>query len=164
AHRVELLGDLRRRASLRALEEQVLQVVRDAGLLAVFVARPVLHPDAEGHRRDAGHGLGDDPDTVIETRACDLGTGSGHATPYCSWRDCERPADSACIASLRLRRILPCLSTSSTFTMISSPSFNTSATRLTRPGPICEICNSPSVFGRISTKAPKSTIFLTIPL
>ena len=51
ADRVDLLGDLRRRPPLGALEEQVLEEVRDARLLARLVARAVLHPDADRDRR-----------------------------------------------------------------------------------------------------------------
>ena len=51
----------------------------------------------------------------------------------------------------------------STLTMTSSPSLSSSSTRRTRSLDICEICRSPSVPGRISTKAPNSTILRTFP-
>ena len=66
-------------------------------------------------------------------------------------------------ASFRLKRTFPCLSISRTLTMTCSPSDSSSETELTRWCASWEICTRPSTFGRISTKAPKSTIFLTVP-
>jgi len=65
---------------------------------------------------------------------------------------------------LRLKRILPARSISITFTVTSSPSFRTSSTRTIRCSEIWEMCRRPSVPGRISTKAPKSVIFFTLPV
>jgi len=54
ADRVDLLRDLRRRPPRRALEEQVLEEMRDPGLLGSLVARPVLDPDPHRDRAERG--------------------------------------------------------------------------------------------------------------
>ena len=64
AHRVELLRDVLRGATFGALEEHVLDEVGDPALLGRLVARPARQPDAEAHRADVGHGLGDEPDAI----------------------------------------------------------------------------------------------------
>ena len=69
AEAVEDLGDLHRRVARRALEQEVLDQVRDALLPAHLVARAGADPDADGdraHRRDA---LGDDPLAAVQ--CCD---------------------------------------------------------------------------------------------
>ena len=62
AEAVELLGDLDRREALGALEQQVLEEVRDAGLRRGLVARAGAHPEPERHGSHRGNLLGDDPD------------------------------------------------------------------------------------------------------
>ena len=59
AHRVEGLRDLLRVVGARALEEEVLDEVRDAGAIGALVARAGADPEAERHRADARHLLGD---------------------------------------------------------------------------------------------------------
>ena len=116
------------------------------GLLARLVARAVLDPDADRDRGEVGQLLGEHPDAVRKPR----GAHAVSARPPCA-----RVSRSA---SLRERRILPDLSTSRTLTSITSPSLTTSVTCCTRSLASCEMCTRPSVPGRISTKAPKSTI------
>ena len=60
AHRVERLGDLLRLEAPRALEQQVLDEVRDAGAVGALVARADVDPEAERDRAHARHPLGDD--------------------------------------------------------------------------------------------------------
>ena len=60
-HRVEGLRDLLRVVRARALEEQVLDEVRDAGAVVPLVARAGADPEAERHRADARHALRDHP-------------------------------------------------------------------------------------------------------
>src|SRR5690606_23242225 len=57
-----------------------------------------------------------------------------------------------CVAAFMLRRIRPCLSTSSTLTRTMSPSLSLSLTLSTRSSQICEICTRPSLPGRMFTK------------
>ena len=66
AQAVEELGDLDRRVALGALEEQVLEEMRDAGLRRRLVTRSGPDPEPEGHRAHRGHGLGDDPEARVE--------------------------------------------------------------------------------------------------
>jgi hypothetical protein len=61
AEAVEALGDLDRRVSLRALEQHVLEEVRDPGLGAGLVAGAGPHPEPEGDRSHRGNHLGYDP-------------------------------------------------------------------------------------------------------
>src|SRR5690606_27154608 len=65
-------------------------------------------------------------------------------------------------ASLRERRILPWRSMETTLTSTSSPSCSTSETFLTRWSESSEMCTRPSVPGKISTKAPNSTMRRTV--
>ena len=60
AELVEDLGDLLRRVARRALEQQVLDEVRDAGARVGLVARAGADPEAERDRAHAGNALGDD--------------------------------------------------------------------------------------------------------
>ena len=60
AELVEELGDLLRRVARRALEEHVLDEVRDAGLRLGLVAGAGSDPEAERDRAHAGHALADD--------------------------------------------------------------------------------------------------------
>ena len=61
AEPVEDLGDLERAVTLGALEEQVLDEVRDAGLASALVARAGADPVADGDRADVVEPLGDHP-------------------------------------------------------------------------------------------------------
>ena len=60
AELVEDLRDLLRRVARRALEEEVLDEVRDAGARVRLVARAGADPEAERDRAHAGDALGDD--------------------------------------------------------------------------------------------------------
>src|SRR5262249_2490081 len=62
----------------RALEEQVLEEVREARLLDRFVARSVLDPDADGDRWAVRQLLGEDADAVGEP-------GGAHALRACAF-------------------------------------------------------------------------------
>ena len=66
ADRVDLGGDLLRRAVLRALEDHVLDEVADAGLRGHLVPAPPLQPHPDGHAAHVGHGLGDEGEAVGE--------------------------------------------------------------------------------------------------
>ena len=68
AHLVEDLRDLLRVVRPRALEEQVLDEVRDARLRLGLVARAGADPEAERHRPDARHALGDQALAGVELR------------------------------------------------------------------------------------------------
>src|SRR5207248_2016792 len=59
AHLVEDLGDLDGAVAARALEEQVLDEVRDSGALRRLVARAGADPEADRDRADAGDALAD---------------------------------------------------------------------------------------------------------
>ena len=50
-----------RRSRRRALEEHVLDEVRDAAFGVGLVARPARQPDADRHRTHVRHRLGDQP-------------------------------------------------------------------------------------------------------
>ncbi len=65
AEAVELLGDLDRRVTRRALEEQVLEEMRDPGLGRGLVAGAGAHPEPERHGSHRGNLLGDDPDARV---------------------------------------------------------------------------------------------------
>ena len=60
AHRVERLRDLLRVEAARALEEEVLDEVRDAGAVGALVAGADVDPEAERDRAHARDPLGDD--------------------------------------------------------------------------------------------------------
>ena len=66
AEAVEDLGDLERAEPLGALEEQVLDEVRDAGLARLLVARAGADPVADGRRADMVESLGDHPLARVE--------------------------------------------------------------------------------------------------
>ena len=66
ADRVDRLGDVFGRPRARALEEHVLDEVRDAAALRGFVARPARQPDADADRSNLRHPLGQNAKTVIE--------------------------------------------------------------------------------------------------
>ena len=68
AERVEDLRHLERRVGGRALEEQVLEEVADAGVRIVLVARPRSDPEADRHRPHGGERLRDDPGAAVERR------------------------------------------------------------------------------------------------
>src|SRR5207253_10359413 len=66
AHAVEDLVDLRRAEAVRALEEQVLEEVRDAGFLDLLVARSGADPEAERDGADRVDPLRYDPEARVE--------------------------------------------------------------------------------------------------
>ena len=68
AEAVEDLRDLDRRVALRALEEQVLEEVRDAGLRRRLVPRACSNPESECDGAHGGNYLGDDSDSRVEFR------------------------------------------------------------------------------------------------
>ena len=61
ADRVDLLRDLLRRPRRRALEEHVLDEMRDAAFGVGLVARPAGQPHADGDRTHVRHRLGHQP-------------------------------------------------------------------------------------------------------
>ena len=66
ADRIDRLRDVFRRPARRALEEHVLDEVRDAAALGRFVARPARQPHADADRTDLRHPLGEKTKAVIE--------------------------------------------------------------------------------------------------
>ena len=68
AHRVEDLVDLERLVLRGALEQQVLEQVREPGLLLALGARAGADPEPERHGSDGGHRLRHDPDARFERR------------------------------------------------------------------------------------------------
>ncbi len=73
ADRIDLLGDLLGVARRRALEEHVLDEVRDAGGFRGLVTRTARQPDADGDRADVRHPLGGETDTVGKHGATNVG-------------------------------------------------------------------------------------------
>ena len=67
--RVDLLRDVLRRPGRRALEEHVLDEVRDARVRRALVPRSAGQPDPEADRACAGHGLGQKTQPVVELLA-----------------------------------------------------------------------------------------------
>ena len=76
AHGVEGLRDLLRVEPPRALEQHVLDEVRDAGAVGTLVAGADVDPEAERDGAHARHALGDDPLTGVELAQDDLLHGS----------------------------------------------------------------------------------------
>ena len=76
---------------------------------------------------------------------------------------CSVVSSSAGNASFLERFILPCWSISVTFTSISSPTDTTSSTLFTLALSNLDMWHKPSLFGKISTNAPKAAIFVTLP-
>jgi hypothetical protein len=68
AHAVEDLIDLQRLVLGRALEQQVLQQVRQSRLGLGLIPRAGADPEAERHGPDGGHCLRHDPDAGLERR------------------------------------------------------------------------------------------------
>ena len=66
AEPVEALGDLDRRVARGALEQQVLEEMRDPGLSRGLVPRSRANPEPERHRADRGNLLGDHPDARVQ--------------------------------------------------------------------------------------------------
>ena len=54
-----------------ALEQHVLDEVRDAARCVGFVPRPARQPHADRHRPDVRHRLGDETETAVQDLACD---------------------------------------------------------------------------------------------
>src|SRR5688572_14247007 len=119
AQALDVFGNPRRAAVRGALEHQVLDEVREPVEALALVARAALHPHAYRDRGRVRYALGDDPEPVVEAgrtrRPAQL---ASPASSDCLSRSaCSRSSgrESRC-ASLRLNRIFPCRSTSSTFT------------------------------------------------
>src|SRR6185437_8985192 len=72
-------------------------------------------------------------------------------------------AASSSVTAFIDNRMRPCLSTSSTLTLTTSPSLSLSETFSTRSLEICDTCTSPSLPGRMVTNAPKSINLTTLP-
>ena len=64
ANRVRGAGDLLGAAVLRALEEHVLDKMRDAVFLGPLLTRARAQPDADGNGTDRRHRLGEDREPV----------------------------------------------------------------------------------------------------
>src|SRR5205823_11491141 len=73
------LRDLAGRALVGALEQEVLEEVRDTGQLGRLVARAHVDPEAQGHRPDVGHPLADESDAVAQRRGPDGVVVGGHS-------------------------------------------------------------------------------------
>ena len=71
ADRVHLLGDPARRPPLRALEDHVLEQVRDAAVRGRLVRRPDVRPHADGGGAHVGHRLGQHEQTVRKRGGAD---------------------------------------------------------------------------------------------
>ena len=71
ADRVDRLRDVLGRAGRGALEEHVLDEMRDAALLGGLVARAARQPDADADRTDVRHPLGEEAKAVVEHVADD---------------------------------------------------------------------------------------------
>ena len=71
--RVDLRGDLLRRARLRALEDHVLDEVADPGLGEGLVAASPLQPDPDRDAADMGHRLGEEGEAVGQDFLVDHG-------------------------------------------------------------------------------------------
>src|SRR5206468_7887259 len=150
AHGVDGPGDLLGRPRRRALEDEVLDQVRDAPAILRLHPRAGLHPYPHRDGADVGHGLGDDTNAVGQhvfsigheppPRAGAMASFSFSAMPGWSRR-----------ALLRDRRTLPLGSISMTLTATRSPSDRTSETARIRFSAIWEMCSNPSVPGMIST-------------
>ena len=142
AHGIDGRGDVEGAAALRALEEHMLDEVRHTVVGRRLVPGTATHPNADGDGPDGVDFFGNDGQTVIENGFPD----HGHpGLPFCSGGSCP-----AC----RFQDL----------TITSSPSWTMSVTLLTRSFARWEMWTSPSVPGRISTKAPKSTTFFTVPV
>ena len=82
ADRLDLLGDLPRGAPPRALERHVLEEMRDAVLVAPFVAAAGIDPDAERGGLEMRHRVGHDIDAGFQGRHRDAHA----AAPSCAAR------------------------------------------------------------------------------
>ena len=71
ADRVDGLGDVLGRARAGPLEQHVLDEMGDAAAVDRLVPGPARQPDAEAHRPDVRHRLGDEAETGIQDLACD---------------------------------------------------------------------------------------------
>ena len=69
---IHLLRDFFGTPSRSALEEHVLDKVRDAGMIGGFVTRSARQPDADGHRPNVWHPLGGEADTVGKHGSADI--------------------------------------------------------------------------------------------
>ena len=64
AHRIDRPGDVLRRPGLRALEDEMLDQMRDSAAALRLHARAGVDPDTDRHRTDMRHHLRDDADAV----------------------------------------------------------------------------------------------------
>ena len=71
ADRIDRLRDVLGAARVRALEEHVLDEVRDPAALVGFVPRPPRQPDADRHRPHVRHRFGDEPQSTVQDFADD---------------------------------------------------------------------------------------------
>ena len=78
ADRVDRLRDVFGGARVGALEEHVLDEVRDAAALVALVPRAAHQPHADRHRPHVRHRLGDEAETVVEDVA------NNHALRSCA--------------------------------------------------------------------------------
>ena len=78
AHRVHRLRDFFRRAPLGALEDHVLDEVRDAVALRRFAARSRAQPDAHRNRTHVRHFFRDDHEAVRKLRAFNVARRLSH--------------------------------------------------------------------------------------
>jgi hypothetical protein len=74
---VHFAGNVLRRAGLGALEEHVLDKVRDAVDLRGLIARAGFDPDAHGDRAQMLHAFGEDDEAVGEHGAAQVADGGG---------------------------------------------------------------------------------------
>ena len=72
ANGIHLPGDVFRAAAGGSLEHHVLDEMRDAVDRRLFVTRAGLHPDAQRHRANVVHLLGDDGETVGQHLTLDV--------------------------------------------------------------------------------------------
>ena len=68
-NRIDLLGDILRRAVPCSLEEHVLDKVGDTGPRLGFVPRPAGQPGSKANRTNFGSGIGQQTETVVELLA-----------------------------------------------------------------------------------------------
>src|ERR1043165_8621998 len=108
---VDLTRNLGGGPRARSLEEHMLDEMRVAGLRGLFVARSGIDPDTDCDRLERRDALNHDAHSIVqhELTVQDAYPGVCSLVPA--------PVGAGMV-SLRLRRILPCRSTSSTLTRI----------------------------------------------
>src|SRR4051812_33817587 len=186
ADRIELGRDRQRVASPRALEQQVLEIVRRAGQRDGLVARADADPDTEGDGSNSRHGLGQHAQPARQDRAADHSAvrscreGARAAGTLDAAREVDRHDASYSAAgwspsafaspdssTTGTRLSLPRGSISPISTCTFSPILSTSSTFSTRLPPaslrICEMCSSPSLPGVSEMNAPNVVVLTTVP-